>query len=312
MNAPDRTQWLAERRTGIGGSDIAAILGLSKWRTPLQVYQEKRGEIGGQDDNAAMRWGRYLEPVVRQAYADETGREVRAAPDMLRHPRHAFLLANLDGFVSADQPGTRIARIFEAKTARSADGWGEVGSDEIPQPYLLQVQHYMGVTGFGVADVAVLIGGSDFRIYEVPADPELQEMIVDAAADFWSRVQRGDPPEPVTVSDAVARWGRTSKSDLVMADGETIAAVARIRALRAQIASLEAQEDQARAVVMRALGECDTLVDGAGKTLVTWKASAAPQRFDAAAFKSSHPALAAAFTKAGEPIRRFIVKQAAA
>lgn len=305
MNAPDRTTWLAERRTGIGGSDVAAILGLSKWRTPLDVYLDKRGEGVDQPDNDAMRWGRYLEPAVRQAYADQTGHEVRVLDQMVRHPAHEFMVANLDGFVA---PRDAIKRIFEAKTARTADGWGEPGSDQIPQPYLLQVQHYMEVTGFAVADVAVLIGGSDFRIYEVPADPELQEMIVDAAADFWSRVQRGDPPEPVTVSDAVARWGRTSKSDIVMADGETIAAVDRIRALRAQIASLEAQEDQARAVVMRALGECDTLVDGAGKTIATWKAQAGTKRFDAAAFRAAHPALAAEFTKAGEPGRRFLLR----
>lgn len=303
----DRTEWLTARRTGIGGSDVAAVLGLSPWRTPLDVYLDKRGEGVDQPDNDAMRWGRYLEPAVRQAYADQTGHEVRVLDQMVRHPAHEFMVANLDGFVA---PRDAIKRIFEAKTARTADGWGEPGSDQIPQPYLLQVQHYMEVTGFAVADVAVLIGGSDFRIYEVPEDRELQQMLVDAEADFWRRVQAGEPPEPVTVADAVARWGRTSKYDLVMADGETIAAVARIRALRAQIASLEAQEDQARAVVMRALGECDTLVDASGKTIATWKASAAPQRFDAAAFKAAHPELAAQFTKAGEPNRRFLLKGA--
>lgn len=305
MNAPTRAEWLEARRTGIGGSDVAPILGLSKWSTPLQVYQQKRGELGEQPENDAMRWGRYLEPVVRQAYADQTGNEVRVLPTMIRHPVHEFMVANLDGFVA---PEHAPRRVFEAKTARSADGWGEPGTDQIPQPYLLQVQHYLAVTGFIVADVAVLIGGSDFRLYEVPEDRELQEMLVDAEHEFWQRVQRGDPPEPVTVADAVARWGRSSRADCVMATDEVTLALQTLRAARASIQQAEAIEESAKAVILRALGECDTLVDATGKTLATWKASAPPIRFDASALKAVHPDLHAQFLKPGDPSRRFLLK----
>lgn len=297
------TEWLAARMTGIGGSDAAAILGLSRWKTPLQVWQEKRGEIAPQEDNQAMRWGRYLEPVVRQAYADETGREVRMPPAMLRHPQHDWMIANLDGYVD-DASG----RIFEAKTARTADGWGEPGSDQIPQAYLLQVQHYMAVTAVPVADVAVLIGGSDFRVYEVPADEELQGMLIDAESEFWASVKAGTPPEPVTVADAIARWGRASTAGLVPADDEAMRAISTLRDLKQQREHLELAEDQWKAVILRTLGERDTLVDPAGKVLATWKASAAPQRFDTAAFRAAHPALAAQFTKPGEPSRRLLIK----
>lgn len=299
MNA--RQDWLQARTTGIGGSDVAAILGLSKYKTPLAVYLEKRGEADPTPDNPAMRWGRYLEPAVRQAYADETGREVRVPTDMIRHPLYEHMLANLDGF-------TDDRRIFEAKTARSADGWGESGSDQVPQPYLLQVQHYMEVTGFEVADVAVLIGGSDFRLYEVPADRELQDMLIDAEAEFWQRVQRAEPPEPVSYADVQARWGRESRTDLVMADDAVLRAVLQLRELKVQREHLDLAEEEWKAVVMKALGEFDTLVDGSGKTLATWRAAKAAQRFDAAAFKAAHPDLAALFTKAGEPSRRFLLK----
>lgn len=303
MNAPVRDAWLAERRTGIGGSDVAAMLGLSRWKTPLALYQEKRGELvpNEDDETEAMRWGRYLEPVVRQAYADRTGRAVKVLGDILRHPQHGHMIANLDGF-------TDCGRVFEAKTARTAEGWGEPGTDDVPQPYLLQVQHYLEVTGFEVADVAVLIGGSDFRIYEVPADRELQDMLIDAEAEFWGRVQRAEPPEPVTVADAVARWGRASVADLVMADDEAMQALRTLRAARDSIQAAEAIEETAKALLMRKLGERDTLVDKAGCALLTWKASAAPQRFDVAAFKAAHPGLHMQFTRAGEPSRRFLLK----
>lgn len=303
MNA--REDWLQQRRTGVGGSDVAAILGLSKYKTPLQVYQEKRGEIEPQADNDAMRWGRYLEPVVRQAYADETGNEVRVIDQLVRHPIYEHMIANLDGFVI---PETGPRRVFEAKTARTADGWGEPGSDQIPQPYLLQVQHYMAVTGFVVADVAVLIGGSDFRLYEVPEDRELQDMLCDACTEFWGRVKAGEPPEPQTYADVIARYGRASRTDAAMADADVLDALKHRRELATQAQHLKLAEDGWKAVVLKAMGECDTLVDPAGKTLATWKASAAPKRFDTAAFKAAHPDLYEQFVSVGEPSRRFLLK----
>jgi putative phage-type endonuclease len=296
-----RDAWLDQRRTGIGGSDVAAILGLSKWKTPLAVYQEKRGEVEPQPDNPAMRWGRYLEPVVRQAYADETGREVRVLPDMLRHPKHHFMIANIDGFTS-DQ------RIFEAKTARTADGWGEPGTDQIPQPYLLQVQHYLAVAQFAVADVAVLIGGSDFRLYEVPADTELQQMIIEAEAQFWDCVQKGEPPAPISYADMQARYGRSSTPGSVLATEEVQAAVMRLHDVRTRMAQLEAEEEHYKALVMGALGDKDTLVDAQGTVMATWKASAPAKRFDSAAFRVMHPDLYEQFVKLGEPSRRFLLK----
>lgn len=303
MNA--RSEWLEQRRTGIGGSDVAAILGLSKYKTPLAVYLEKRGEADPTPDSAVMRWGRYLEPAVRQAYADETGREVRVPTEMLRHPLYPHMLANLDGVAGgAHEP----LRIFEAKTARSADGWGEPGSDDIPQPYLLQVQHYMEVTGVQVADVAVLIGGSDFRLYEVPADRELQEMLIDAEAEFWERVQRAEPPEPVSYADVQARYGRASREGLVLASDEVMVAARRLADIKEQRAALDAAEEDWKALIQKAMGENDTLIDGSGKTVATWKAAKPAQRFDAAAFKAAHPEMHAQFVKPGEPSRRFLLK----
>ncbi|MGH8029807.1 MAG: YqaJ viral recombinase family protein, partial [Arenimonas sp.] len=203
MNAllKPREEFLANRRRGIGGSDVAAILGLSPWRTALDVYHDKRGESPEQPDNEAMAWGRALEPVIRQEYANRTGRQILVPEHQVVHPEHDFMIANLDGITTDD-------RVFEAKTARAGTGWGEPGTDQVPQPYLLQVQHYLAVMRYDVADIAVLIGGSDFRIYEVPADPELQAMMIEAEAEFWQRVLAGNPPDPVSYADALQRYGQ--------------------------------------------------------------------------------------------------------
>lgn len=147
-----RIDWLKLGQSGIGGSDVAAILGLSKWRTPLDVYNSKVGEVSDEEDNASMEWGRRLGPVIRQAYSDKTGRAVECLGHIFRSGEHPFMIANVDG-LCAD-------RVLEIKTSRSGADWGEEGTDEIPEYYLTQVHHYMTVTRMELCDVAVLIGAS--------------------------------------------------------------------------------------------------------------------------------------------------------
>lgn len=187
----DRDQWLTERRTGIGGSDAAAVFGLSPHRTALELYHDKRGDLRPDDseESAWLRWGRLLEPVVRQAYSDQMGVVVQQVPGIVRHPDHEWMLASLDGHV-----GDGV--IYEGKTARTSDGWGEPGTDQVPEHILFQCHHYLCVTGRLQAHVAVLIGGSDFRIYKIDADDEFQSMLIEGEREFWSRVVSGDPPPP--------------------------------------------------------------------------------------------------------------------
>ncbi len=296
----DRNTWLAERRTGIGGSDVAPIMGLSKWATPLSVYLDKIGESAPVDETPAMKWGTALEPIILSAYQDQTGLQI-AAPVLLRHDKHPFVIGTPDGIA--------VDRIVEAKTARSAEGWGEPGSDEIPEPYILQVQHYMMLTGKALADVAVLIGGSDFRVYTIPADPELQGMMLDAEASFWSRVQDRIPPEPVTYADAVARFGRASKAASVVATEEIQQEWRYLVKTRAEIAKLEAFADELKGNLTCRMGENDTLVDERGNVLVTWKAAKAPARFNSAAFAKDHPDLFKQYSETGTPSRRFLIKE---
>lgn len=251
-------QQAAERLTGLGGSDAAPALGLSPYRSALELFLEKREQRAPSGPQlAAFRWGHLLEPVIRQEYANITGRVVRMPSGTLRHPEFAFMLAHLDG-VTDDQ------RVFEAKTARSADGWGRPGTDEVPHHYLIQVQHYLAVVGYAVADVAVLINGNDFRIYEVPADEELQAMIIEGEGEFWTRVQCGEPPAP--------EWDRTDLLDLMRrlypgTDGRTVTASADEVAYRTLYLDAvergkeyEAQANEAKAHLLHAMGSAARLI----------------------------------------------------
>lgn len=289
------------RKTGIGGSDVASILGVSKWGTPLGVYFAKRGEsTPPTEENESMRWGTLLEPVIRQRYSDVTGREVRLPTEMLRHPKHDFMIANIDGC-------TDDGRLLEVKTARSAAEWGEEGTDEIPLAYNCQVQHYMIVTGLIVADVAVLIGGSDFRIYEVPADPELQDMLIDREAAFWELVKNGTPPEPISYVDAIKRF-KTSIAASIQATEAIIDAVRDLRHTREEIDRLKADEEAIKTRLMVEMGENDTLIAPDGSVLCTWKSSKPRETFDAKALQAHSPELYRQFLKTGEPSRRFLLK----
>jgi putative phage-type endonuclease len=294
-------KWLEERRRGIGGSDAPAILGLSKWKTPYQVYLDKIGEGEPVDDNPAMEWGRRLESAVIKKYCDETGNKVfiPGKDKILVHPVYDYILASLDGVVDTD-------RVLEAKTSRTVEGWGEPGTDEVPDIYQVQVHHYMAVTGLEVADIPVLIGGSDFRIYTVERDQELIDIILETEAMFWERVQKKDPPDPVNLTDLLTKFG-TSQPKKVEANREIIDAISGIKQIKDAISDLKSREDALKIKVFSHMGEADTLTDH-DAVLATWKSAKGAKRFDTKTFQIEQPELYAKYLKIAEPSRRFLVK----
>lgn len=187
---------LVDRSDKIGASDCAPALGLSKWKSPLALYLEKRGELVPDPvEGDAIEWGVRLEPVVRQKYAEVTGRTVRLPTATIAHTEYPWMICHPDGV-------TDDGRVYEGKTAAFMDGWGEPGSADVPQEYYLQVQHEMIVLSsviekpIAVADLAVLFAGRTFRLYEIPADLEVQEMILAGEAAFMDRLKAGTPPAP--------------------------------------------------------------------------------------------------------------------
>jgi putative phage-type endonuclease len=294
--------YLEERRKGIGGSDVAAILGLSPWKTPYQVYAEKRGEAAKVKGTSQMDWGTRMEPVLRQWYSDTTGRAVRVPDGIITSKQYPFMLASLDGF-------TDDRRIVEIKTARRGSDWGEPGTNDIPDYYAVQCHHYMIVTGYEVTDVPVSIAGGSPELYEVPADKEIAEMIIDACAAFWRRVEMGMPPDPITYADAVQRFGGLATEGAIVADDNLIKAVAELKSIRDAQKELEAHEDELKGRIIMALGDAgDTLVGPDGKPLATWKLGKGRTTLDAKALKAQRPEIWEEFAKITEPQRRFLIK----
>lgn len=205
-----REDWLAERRKSLGGSDVGAILGLNRWRSPYTVWADKRGLIPDEPDNEAMRVGRDLEPYVLSRFREASGLRTRHVNAILRNSDFPHLHANVDSMVVGMAAGV------EAKTASALNTRLFRGA-EFPASYYAQCVTYLAVTEADRWYLAVLIMGREFRIYQltrieddpvpewcassVYIPPTELEQLKAAAAAFWDRVEYGTPP-PVDGSES--------------------------------------------------------------------------------------------------------------
>jgi putative phage-type endonuclease len=290
----------AERLTGMGATDAAAALGVSQWRTPLDVYLEKCGEAPPKEETEPMRWGKKLEAPILERFAERHGSTgLILKPLMQRHPVFTWMIAHLD----AKMPGTAVV---EAKTSRTAEGWGEDGSSEAPADYVVQVHHQMIVDNASLAYIPVLIGGSDYREIQIPFDKELGKMIIDATANLWLRIAQKLPPEPRTLADVNTLYRRASDGAIAYAsDKVALACNLLANSKRAQV-DLTAEIEELERQIKAEIGAADTL-EYQGKVLATWKNTQA-QRFDSAAFKHDAPDLYAQYSKETS-YRRFLLKK---
>jgi putative phage-type endonuclease len=187
-------EWQDFRHNGIGGSDVSAILGLNKWKTKLQIYMEKTGQWEQDDlsDNQAVHFGNKLEQVVADEFSERTGLKVIKNNFVLQHPEHAFMFANIDREIIDPERGRGV---LECKTtsAWNKDAWSD---SEVPKEYMVQVQHYLSVTGYEFAYIAVLIGGNNYDHWLIERDEELIEILIDQERIFWNEhILAGMPPD---------------------------------------------------------------------------------------------------------------------
>ncbi|MEK5425337.1 YqaJ viral recombinase family nuclease [Cytobacillus sp. FSL R7-0680] len=195
-----RFEWLQERSKGIGGSDASIILGLNKYKTAFELWLEKTGQVELTEiSSEAAYWGNEMEKVVAKEFEKRTEKKVRRRNYMFSHPDYHFIKANIDREVMKE------SALLECKTA-SAYLKAEWEGDEIPAAYLVQVQHYLAVTGKEKAYIAVLIGGNHFTWKEIERDDELIQMIIDAEVNFWEKHVLGFVPPELDGSSAAEQY----------------------------------------------------------------------------------------------------------
>ena len=188
-SAMSRSEWLKLRASGIGGSDAGAIMGLNKYATPLSVYFAKK-DLAVQEGSKAAEWGNILEDPIRQKAREELGIEIETVPGMFTNKEHDFMNANFDGlvFVEGEKEiaGSVVSGLggHEIKTSRTGDGFT---TDEIPDSYYAQVQHYMAVTGLTFFVLTVFIFDQyTGRHYVIPRNDEFIDRLIEAESTFWN------------------------------------------------------------------------------------------------------------------------------
>lgn len=194
--------WFEARRTGIGASDAAVVLGVSPWKSRFALWGEKaKGIVADVTEVERMTWGRLLEPVIADRYASVTGRQLvdPGRYTIHRSIEYPFLCATLDREIHGDERGVGVLEI-KAVSAYASDEWD---GDEPPLMYQVQVQHAMQVRDAQWGVLAALIGGQRLVHFELVRNDAFCAALVEQCAAFWQLVQKGEPPE-VDASEATA------------------------------------------------------------------------------------------------------------
>lgn len=296
-----RDEWLAWRRKGIGGSDAAAIAGLSRWRSPVAVWLEKTGQIESEEPGEAAYWGTVLEEIIAKEFSARTGKKVKRRLAILQHPDYPFMLANVDRLVVGEKAGLECKTTGEYRKAEWED-------DRIPDEYVLQCQHYMVVTGYPRWYIAVLIGGNKFRWKVIERDEEIINYLIKIESDFWRLVENRTPPEmdgSEASKKALQLLYPESQPDTLIELPPTAAELFEQydKAIKLEEQARELKE-MAENKIKALLGEKEVGI--CGDRRVTWK-TVISNRLDSKALKKAHPDIYSQFCK--ESItRRFQVK----
>ena len=266
MEAAERAEWIERRKNGLGGSDAAAALGLSRWKTPLRLWAEKTGLVDEPDlsDNAAVLRGSILEPAVAKLYEMTTGRRTREedGPRPRFHPTIPFLFVDVDRYIDKDPP----YMVGEERPKRFGDGVLEIKTtmsprlirewrEEPPIEAQVQAQHGLLVTGLQWCSYAGLIGPTGFEWHDQERNEDFLKTAVEKLDAFWKLVKT--KTEPAAQGPDVKLLGKLYE---VIGEDATVTLPEEAEewdeeyeALGAEIKRLEEKRDTFRAMIVQAL-----------------------------------------------------------
>lgn len=261
----EREEFLKRRKSGIGGSDVAAVLGVSKWKTPYELYKDKTSDIIDVVESDILHFGNVLEQVVADEFSRRNNLKVQRRNTMYQHKEHPELVANIDRYVVG-------GAILECKTCSAwANGKFGKNGDEIPDEYQLQVQHYMYVTGIREAYLAVLIGGNEYRQFEIPYHSDLAEFAAGKCVEFWQNhvVPRIAPPP--TAKDELTEYYIAQTGASITATPHILETIQEYKALKADEKAVKNRMEELKFDIQEFAQNNELILNPAGDIIATWK-----------------------------------------
>ena len=301
-------QWLKQRKSGIGGSEASIVLGVNPWRSRLELWNDKINPVIQTTETVDLnfKWGKILEPVIINEYKNITGRKVITGVEQFTSEQYPFMNANLDGIVIDKKKGIGV---LEAKTKGAFVNWNE----NIPLYYMIQMQHYLAVTGFKYASFTVLdFAKKDLLWYDVDRDENLISKIIDEEKKFWDLVLNKTPPT-VDGSKSCNEYLRNKYADSV--EGKKIDLTQNqiasksadvLKYIRSEKKALESDELKNKNILMSIMEDAEIGIGINYK--ITWKNDKDSFEFDEETFKVKHPELYKQFLKDKKGVRRFTIK----
>lgn len=289
-------QWVEARKNGIGGSDVASIMGLNKYSSPLNVWLVKTGREESPDlsDNQAVEWGNRLEDVVADKFADEHPElQVRRRNATMVSIKRPWAFANIDRWVTDGKGNVGILEVKTVGMRRAAD-W----DNGVPLYYLTQVMHYMSVTGYQYAWVAVLIGGQEFREYYIERDEQDIQAINDAVDTFWRDFVETDTAPALIGNDPEANALLSQHSDpsqeFVSMLDEDVSMLDELQEIKDQMDDLKHRKTLIENQIKDLIGDNKGIETETKR--ITWVRSTRSS-FDKKAFDAAHPGITQDYMK---------------
>lgn len=291
-------EWHLRRKTGITGTDIVAICGLSSYKTALDVYQEKINDQINEDHiSDAALFGSLFESVVANEYAKRYNVTVQEESELIRHKEHEFMIGNIDRWVNNGE------YLLEVKTTsfRNGANLGQEDTSQVPEYWLVQCAWYMAVANKDRIDIAALIGGQKFKRFIIKRQPQLEKKLIQIAAKFWNdNVKNKVPPRAVNQSD-VCKLYPIASEDIITATSTLHQQIQRYKDLTLECEKLKAN-------IQDEMQDKAAVVDSQGQILVTWKNSNPRRTFDSKRFANEHPDMYQDYIRETKPSRVFLIK----
>jgi predicted phage-related endonuclease len=271
---------------------------------------EKTGKEVRQLDSLPLRFGSFAEEFVASEYARATGFELLHDESIYIHPTHPMMSAHVDRFVLGNGLNNPATRLLECKTANpfTRGEWGEPGTDQVPMSYLCQCIWYMAITGVEQCDLAVLFGNSDFRIYEIARDLELEALVIEKALHFWNEYVLKDTPAPAqTEGDYQALFKKSDPSKTIEANPKTVELIQQLQSLSKQSGDVDERIVQIKQHIMNEMKEAEVLSQQ-GKVIATWKAPKPSYRLDSKRLEQEAKEVFERFKMPVQNSRRLVIK----